>query len=181
MFIVVTLAAMITIGVIYGSDPSTKVYEKIGFFFASMFMAEFALLMLSLAILTACLVKKKRKVHHGVSASNFRFSMCILVTIVLIFSLSFPFRVLNDFEVIYPYNSTTSYQSMLYDLFLGIPYDLLPIMLILFLHRRNFRKKKRSSKLDCDGETNTELTSEPSLSNSTSMLSASDSRQIETG
>ena len=35
---------------------------------------------------------------------------------------------------------------MMYDLFLGIPYDLLPLLLIIILHRRNLYLESKLSK-----------------------------------
>jgi len=124
-------------------DEKENIVDKAGTFFASAFFVEFIVLIILLGLLTWFLVVKKRVVHQGASTPNFRNGVCTLVIIVLIFTLSFPFRILNDLLVINIYPDASRFTAMMYDLFLGIPYDLIPITLILFLHRRNLKAQKR--------------------------------------
>lgn len=65
--------------------------------FAWLFVIEFVVLMILLTILMTYLFKKKKIVNQGASTPNFRSGVCILFLIVLIFSLSFPLRIMNDF------------------------------------------------------------------------------------
>ena len=119
-------------------------------FFACSFIIEFVTLTALVGILSYCLTKKKRVIHKGASRSNFKKGMCILVTILLIFSFSYLLRVLNDFYVIGPPEDAPLFNVMLYTALLGLPYDLIPLLLVLCLHRRNLRAYKKSGHLSCD-------------------------------
>ena len=74
--------------------------DRVSKVFAYLFVIEFVALLILLSFLTYKLMKKKRVMHRGESTPNFRSGVCILITIVVIFSLSFPLRILNDFNVI---------------------------------------------------------------------------------
>ena len=125
--------------------------ETLSIFFASSFIIEFLSLTILVVVLTYYLSKKKRVIHKGTSSSNFKRGICILVTILLIFSSSYLLRVLNDFYVIGPSADASYYTLLMYTLLLSIPYDLLPLLLILCLHRRNLRAYKKSSLMYADG------------------------------
>ena len=65
---------------------------------------------------------------------------------------------------------------MMYDLFLGIPYDLLPLLLIIILHRRNLYAEKKWNKQGWGrqyGTTDSEIGEERSLMNSVTTSSVS--------
>jgi len=162
IFILSTLVAFLTFLLClhakstFTDEERDAVAEKVSFVFATLFVTEFVILTTLIGFLTCFLIKKKRIIHKGASTPNFRSGICILVTIVLIFNLSYPFRVLNDYQVIYISESAPVYQQMMYDLFLGIPYDLIPILLILCLHRRNLGTHRRNV-LHSECETNSAL------------------------
>ena len=105
--------------VVYGRLQSDHecitILDKISKFFASVFILEFTVLLILLSILTNRLMTKKRVFHHGASTPNFRSGVCILILIVLIFSLSFPLRILNDFFFISVREDSSTYWSMMYD------------------------------------------------------------------
>ena len=78
--------------------------------------------------------------HRGkVHSQNFKRGICTLVLIMLTFGASYMIRVLCDSFII-DFNGTNCYKTMMTDQFLGVPYDLFPIMLIVCLHRRNLIK-----------------------------------------
>lgn len=79
--------------------------------------------------------------QRGRSSPNFKKGICILVTIVTIFGISYLARTVNDALTFRSGWPRTIYGSMTYDLWMGIPYDFIPFMLILCLHRKNFKKK----------------------------------------
>ena len=58
---------------------------------------------------------------------------------MLTFGGSYLFRVLCDSFII-NVDQHNCFKTMMTDQFLGVPYDLLPIMLIVCLHRRNLIK-----------------------------------------
>ena len=75
--------------------------------------------------------------HKGKgNSSNFKKGICTLVLIMLVFGLSYFLRILMDFFII-DYNDLPCFRAMILDQVMGIPYDLLPIMLIVCLHRKN--------------------------------------------
>ena len=59
-----------------------------------------------------------------------------MLTIMLTFGGSYLIRVLCDSFII-DYNRLDCYQGMMVDQFIAVPFDLVPIMLIVCLHRRN--------------------------------------------
>ncbi len=128
-----------------GKDSEIETFVgSLSIFFACSFIIEFVTLTALVGLLTYFLSKKKRVIHKGASRRNFKKGMCILVTILLIFSSSYLLRVLNDFYVIGPTPDASMYHLMMYTVMLAVPYDLIPLLLVLCLHRRNLKAYKKS-------------------------------------
>ena len=66
---------------------------------------------------------------------------------MLTFSMSYLVRVLCDTFVI-NYNAMSCFKSIMIDQFMGVPYDLVPILLIICLHRRNLNSNQRNSAMN---------------------------------
>ena len=108
-----------------------------------MFSLEFVSITILIGLLVHYLLVKRRVVHKGRPKDNFKRGMWTLVMIMLIFGLSFLYRVLNDLFIL-GYPDENYFRPMVYDLLLGVPYDLIPFTLILCLHRRNLKAYKHS-------------------------------------
>ena len=83
---------------------------------------------------------------------------------------------MNDFAMSRVYDSPNKFTPMMYDLFLGIPYDLLPLLLIIILHRRNLYAEKKWNKQGgarLYGTTDSEAGEDRSLLNSVTTSSVS--------
>ena len=91
-------------------------------------------------------------IHDGRSSRNFKRGLCILVTVLVVFGFSFLIRILNDLFFVPPVIEESTYNQMMYDLFIGIPFDLIPIMLILYLHRKNLRAYKKQESDSDEGQ-----------------------------
>ena len=147
ILVIVIMAAISAVSAQQSTGIMDDIFKKVSWSFACLFVLEFAGISALVGILTHYLYKKKKVMHRGKSSKNFKRGICALVTIVLIFGLSFLIRVLNDFYVIDVSYADSNYRSMTYDELLGIPFDILPIMLIFCLHRKNLMAyRKHSSK-----------------------------------
>jgi len=69
----------------------------------------------------------------------FKKEICTLTTILVLFSISYLLRVIYDLA-----NGFTEehddFTIYLLATFTGVPFDLLPIVVVLFFHRHNLRK-----------------------------------------
>lgn len=83
--------------------------------FAWLFALEFAGISAYVILLSVYLNKKKNIVHRGINSVNFTKGMCTLVSIVIIFALSFLVRVVNDAYISTISYEMTPYANMMYD------------------------------------------------------------------
>jgi len=70
------------------------------------------------------------------------------VTVLGVFGFSLLLRILYDLLWMQSVVEGGSYHDLLFDLLTAIPFDLIPFMLILCLHRRNLKAYKQESDLD---------------------------------
>ena len=112
----------------------------------------FAILFIGLSATVITLIKSLRAKNRTFCAyddspdSNFfRQEINTLQIILFFFSLSYLLRVLYDIYYGFTKRSET-YANMQIQVLAGIPFDLLPIFVVLLFHRRNLRHCKRSSK-----------------------------------
>ena len=125
-----------------------EMYNTASVCFAIAFLLEFVGITVLVIMLTKSLYDKKRVMHKGNGNQNFRKGTCILMVIMFVFGISFLLRFVNDIVIIdTPFDpSETMYGEMVYDIVIGIPFDLLPLGLIIFLHRKNFQGRGRPSR-----------------------------------
>ena len=62
---------------------------------------------------------------------------------MVVFGSSFLTRITYDFLWQPSFTRKSKYNEMMYDLFMAIPFDLIPIMLILCFHTKNLMAYKR--------------------------------------
>ena len=65
---------------------------------------------------------------------------CVIISILMIFDLSFALKIAYDTNVLIDNIQMSQFSIYLVSLLSCIPLDILPITLILFLHRKNFQK-----------------------------------------
>ena len=113
--VIIVMAAISAVAAQQTTEVIDEIFKKVSKSFAGFFVFEFAGISTMVGILTHYLCKKNEVMHKGKSSKNFRRGICALVTIVLIFGLSFLIRVLNDFYVIDVSYADEHYNSMMYD------------------------------------------------------------------
>lgn len=106
---------------------------------------------------------------NTVESKNRQDETCIILMILMIFDLSYALRVIYDTDLFVDNIDLNSFASYMISLFSGIPLDIVPILLILFLHRKNFRK---ASNIEFSEDNRTTFTSSASRSRSRSRLAS---------
>ena len=111
--------------------------------FAVCFLLECIGIIVLVGVLTRQLYVKKQVIHNGRRSQSFKRGICILVIVLVVFGFSYLIRILNDFFLVLPFGDESYYSVMMYDQFIGIPFDWIPFMLILWLHRKNLKAYKK--------------------------------------
>ena len=68
------------------------------------------------------------------------YEKCTIIAILMIFDLSYALKVFYDTNLILDNTNFSNFVIYMISLLSGLPFDIVPIILILVLHRRNFKK-----------------------------------------
>lgn len=118
-------------------EIKARINVKVSYSFGFSFLLEFVGIMVLVCVLTSLLYKKKKVMHHGKSSRNFKKGIVTLVVVLVVFGFSYLIRIINDLYFLPPWIENNRFVQFMWDLYVGIIFDLIPIMLILLLHRRN--------------------------------------------
>ena len=98
--------------------------------------------------------------NFGIQLPSVRQESCIVTAILMVFNSSYALRV---FWELVPKDACTSFQYYMLSQFSGVPFDMIPILLIVILHRKNFSAAKEEHNLQrsCSVTSDTKLLTMP--------------------
>ena len=104
----------------------------------------FLILFILLSIAVFVLIGKLRSKNYSMSDESvvdhyFKKEICTLTTILILFSISYLLRVIYDIFIGFSETDGT-FTSYMIGATTGIPFDLLPIVVVLLFHRHNLRQ-----------------------------------------
>lgn len=113
--------------------------DSVGITYPIFFFILFILLALSVFVLIKKLRAKNRSLSDDDEIDNyFKKEITTLTTILVLFSISYLLRVIYDIAVGFT-ESHGGFKGYMVGSVTGVPFDLIPIMAVLFFHRHNLR------------------------------------------